>query len=472
MKHRIVWLAAFVLVSVAAIHAEDWLEFRGKGRVGVWTESGIVERFPSSGLKIAWRTPIKGGYSGASVANGRVFITDFEMIKRPIAHERAIALDEKTGRVLWMHEWDANYKGLLNNMGPGATPTVDGDRVYVQGDNGNLFCLDVKTGAVIWQKDFLKQYGIEPAPWGTPGAPLIDGNRLIVVIGANTISSWEAIGGEPGSSGRSGKMAPTGKVMAFDKMTGEEIWRALPTNTEAGYSQPVIFNVGSTRQLIIWHAAGVASLDPATGKVFWEEPFNSFHGASVATPVVSGLHLLITQYWNGAMMFDLSPKAPTAKVAWKGKEDSEVLNDTLHSLISTPVIDGDCIYGICSFGQLRCLDLKTGERLWETQAVTMEKRRHTTAFLVKNGNRYFINNDRGELIIARLSRAGYQEISRTALIKPTSDNAGTRRELGVVNWSHPAYANKHIFQRNDEEIISASLDAKDYPAAEKLALKN
>jgi outer membrane protein assembly factor BamB len=220
-------------------------------------------------------------------------------------------------------------------------------------------------------------------------------------------------------------MAPIGKVMAFDKMTGQEIWRALPTNTEAGYSQPIIFNVGGARQLIIWHATGVASLDLVTGKVYWEEAFNSFHGASVATPVVSGLRMLITQFWNGAMMFNMDPKAPKAKIAWQGKEDSEVLNDTLHSLISTPVIDGDCIYGICSFGQLRCLDLRTGERLWEAQAVTKEKRRHTTAFLVKNGNRYFINNDRGELIIARLSREGYLEISRTSLIKPTSDNPGT-----------------------------------------------
>ena len=147
---------------------------------------------------------------------------------------------------------------------------------------------------------------------------------------------------------------------------------------------------------------------------------------------------------------------------WQGKEVSELLNDTLHSIISTPVLDGDYIYGICSFGQLRALDAKTGERIWETQEVTKERRRHTTAFLVRNGDRFFINNDRGDLIIARLTPEGYHEISRTHLIKPTTENSGTRRELKGVNWSHPAYANKHIFQRNDEEIIRASLDAKDY----------
>ena len=120
------------------------------------------------------------------------------------------------------------------------------------------------------------------------------------------------------------------------------------------------------------------------------------------------------------------------------------------------MIDGDYIYGICSYGQFRCLRASTGERIWETQDVTMEKARWATGFLVRNADRYFINNDRVDLIIARLSPEGYHEISRAKLIKPTS-NSGNRRELGAVNWSHPAYANRHILARNDEEIISVSL---------------
>jgi len=103
------------------------------------------------------------------------------------------------------------------------------------------------------------------------------------------------------------------------------------------------------------------------------------------------------------------------------------------------------------------LDLRTGSRVWETQEVTKEKARWATGFLVKNGDRFFINNDRGELIIAKLSPEGYQEIARTQLIKATT-RVGNRRELGVVNWSHPAYANRQILARNDEEIISASME--------------
>ena len=145
-------------------------------------------------------------------------------------------------------------------------------------------------------------------------------------------------------------------------------------------------------------------------------------------------------------------------MVWKGKSDSEIATDTLHSVIGTPVIIGYHIYGFCSYGQLRCLRTATGERVWETQAATKERARWASAFIVKNGDRYFISNDRGELLIARLTPEGYEEVSRTQLIKPTSP-PGVRRQLGQVSVVHPAFANKNIYMRNDEELISASLAA-------------
>jgi outer membrane protein assembly factor BamB len=176
---------------------------------------------------------------------------------------------------------------------------------------------------------------------------------------------------------------------------------------------------------------------------------------TLATPVSSGARLLVSSFYNGSMLLELAGEK--ASVLWKGKSDSEINTDGLHAVVNTPVIDADHIYGICSYGQFRCLNLKTGERVWETMEVTKEKARWASGFIVRQGNRYFINNDRGELIIAKLSPQGYQEISRTVLIKPTT-NPGNRRELGAVNWSHPAYANRHILARNDEEIISVPLE--------------
>ncbi len=139
--------------------------------------------------------------------------------------ERAIALDEANGRILWTREWEANYSGLetIFAVGPRATPTVDGNRVYVLGTMGNLLALDVGDGRVLWQKDFVKDFDASVPSWGMTSAPLVDGDRLIAVVG-----------GEPNA-----------KVMAFNKLTGDEIWRALSSDWEPGYNQPIIIEAAA-----------------------------------------------------------------------------------------------------------------------------------------------------------------------------------------------------------------------------------
>jgi outer membrane protein assembly factor BamB len=434
MKQTIGFLLV-VLGFLTPAFADDWFEWRGKGRRGVWSESGILDKFPAKGLTADWRTPLHGGFAGPAVAAGRVFVTDFKKISGMKGIERALCLDEKTGKILWTREWNVNYQGISYGNGPRATPTIEGDRIYIVGATGVLLCLNTRTGAVIWEKDYVKDHGTQIPTWGISSAALVDGERLIAIVGGQ----------------------PDAKVMAFDKMTGKVIWRALPSDSEPGYSQPVIYEAGGKRQLIIWHPTAVVSLDPATGKVNWQQPFRVNLSTALMTPVLSGSYLLVSCFYNGSMLLDLAGEK--ANLVWKGNSSSEINTDGLHAVVNTPVIDGDYIYGICSYGQFRCLNLKTGERVWETLEVTKEKARWASGFIVRQGDRYFINNDRGELIIARLSPQGYQEISRTQLIKPTT-NPGNRRELGVVNWSHPAYANRHVFARNDEEIISVSL-AKD-----------
>ena len=432
--------AVWGLAGAGAIElkADDWPEWRGRGRLGVWNETGIVDTFPAGGLPVRWRTPIHAGYAGPSVSGGRVFVTDSRRIRANRAMERALALDEATGKMLWTHEWEADYTGLqlIYAIGPRATPTVDGDRVYVLGAMGRLAALESSTGRVVWQKDFVRDYNAQVPSWGMASAPLVDGDRLIAVVG-----------GEPNA-----------KVMAFNKFTGDEIWRALSSDWEPGYNQPTIIEAAGARQLIIWHPRAISALDPPSGRILWEVPSEVDMGMTVATPVRSGSFLLVTSFYNGARMLRLDLTRPGAAMLWSGKSSSEVDTDTIHSTISTPVIDGDYIYGIDSHGELRCLELATGRRVWESMALIKERARWATAFLVRNGDRYFINNDRGELVIARLSPKGFEEISRTTLIEPTHPYA-RRRELGAVHWSHPAYANRHVIVRNDIEIASFSLAA-------------
>ena len=438
-------MAGFVLA--VSVSAEDWPQWRGPDRLAVWDETGIVEKLPEE-LKVTWRVPVRSGFAGPAVADGRVFITDWQEdpeSRTMDGTERVIALNEETGEVLWAHEWPTTYRMLMASyaVGPRATPTVDGDRVYVVGATGMLVCLDVETGEVVWSTSYIEDYDTSVPTWGIVSAPLVDGNRLIAVVG-----------GEPDAL-----------VVAFDKYTGEEIWRAVDVAGEMGYGQPVIYEAGGARQLIVWHAAALVSLNLETGGVYWEQPWEVGFGVSVATPVKSGDYLLVTQFHNGSMMMRLSQDRPTATLLWKGASRSPMPNETdgLHALITTPLIIGDYVYGVGSYGELRGLDARTGERLWMSPGMTAQAR-FGTAFMVRNGDRYFVNNDDGYLIIAQFTPERYVEIDRTRLIEPTSSSGvgpGKRWDR-MVNWSHPAYANRHIVHRNDREVIRASLASADY----------
>ena len=440
---------ALAMAAVTVVSADDWPQWRGPERLAVWQEAGIVDELPDE-LEVAWRTPLRAGYSGPAVADGRVFITDWaeDPDSRTLdGTERALALDEQTGEVLWTHAWQTSYRMLsvAYAVGPRATPTVDGDRVYVVGGTGRLVCLDVATGRVLWEKDYVAEYGTSVPTWGIVSAPLVDGDRLITVVG-----------GEPDAL-----------VVAFDKHTGEEIWRAIDVTTEMGYAQPVIYEAGGVRQLIIWHPQALASLDPETGELYWEQPWEVGMGVTVATPVRSGDYLLVSQFFYGSLMVRLSQDRPAATHLWQGQARSELPDqtDTIHAMVTTPVIIGDYVYGVDSYGELRGLDARTGRRLWMSPEMTAQAR-WSTAFLVRHEDRYFVNNDEGDLILAQFTPEGYVELGRTQLIEPTG-SSGTRTPHGriearLINWSHPAYANGHIVHRNDRQIIRASLRAADY----------
>ena len=449
---RYVTLLVCVFAACAhgvSVSAEDWPQWRGADRLALWQETGIVDELPGA-LSVKWSTDLRSGYSGPAVANGRIFISDW--LEDPNSRtldgtERALAIDEQTGEILWSHEWHTSYRMLSISyaIGPRATPTVDDDRVYFVGGTGRLFCLDVATGGVLWEKDYVAEYDTSVPVWGIVSGPLVDGELLIAVVG-----------GEPDAG-----------VVAFNKFTGEEVWRAITVGSEMGYAQPVIYEAGGVRQLIVWHPLALASLNPVTGAQYWEAPWDVSMGVTVATPVKSGDYLLVSQFFNGSMMMRLNSDRPDATMLWKGQSRSELPGetDTIHAMVTTPLIIGDHVYGVDSYGELRGLDARTGERLWMSPDMTAQAR-WSTAFLVRHGDRYFVNNDEGFLILAQFTPTGYVELSRTRLIEPTS-SSGTRTPHGsiserIVNWSHPAYANGHIVHRNDEKLIRASLLESDY----------
>jgi outer membrane protein assembly factor BamB len=211
----------------------------------------------------------------------------------------------------------------------------------------------------------------------------------------------------------------------------------------------------------VWDTETLNGIEPGTGRVFWSVPFKTKLGHTIGTPRRQGDYLFVSTFFDGSKLLRLDPDRPVATEIWSIRGPNESRPEGLHSLMSTPFLEDGYIYGVCSYGQLRCLKLATGERVWETLAATTANGKPTrwaTAFLVKNQNRFFLYNEKGDLIIARLSPAGYEEISRAHLLDPTN-NAGGR----AVHWSHPAFANRCGYLRNDREIICVDLGAKTGP---------
>jgi outer membrane protein assembly factor BamB len=449
-------------VTTAALRADDWPQWLGPKRDGVWRETGLLETFPKGGPAVKWRKPLGAGYAGPAVANGRVYVTDFvaaKGAKLPKSGfdkgtipgvERLLCFRESDGELLWTKEYDCPYR-VSYPAGPRTTPAIAGGKVYTLGTMGDLYCFDAEKGDVVWKKKLTQEYEVNVPMWGFAGHPLVDGDRLICLVGGN------------GNT-----------VVAFDKNTGRELWKNL-TADEPGYAPPMIYEHGGRRLLILWDAESVNALNPETGAVYWSQPFGSVKtktgrkvnaGMSIPTPRLDGDLLLVSCFYNGSLMLKLGEKAgqPTATRVWEDKIVTDNPNKTtgLHSVMVTPILKGGYIYGVCAYGEMRCLKAETGERLWMDLRPTVtddDPLRWGTAFIIPQGDRYFLFNEHGDLIIARLSPQGYKETSRAHILDPTNTMAagsfgGPKR---LVLWSHPAFADQCMFARNDREIVCVSL---------------
>jgi len=439
MKTTIVLI---VLVLFESASAEDWTQWAGNNRRCIWNETGILEKFPADGLKPTWSVPIGSGYSGPVVSRGRVFVTDYRPkpeTKILEAMERVICLDEQTGKILWTHEWETHYRRQLQSYasGPRATPLIDEGRLFTLGATGRMHCFDATSGKVLWEYDALKEFGAEVPVFGVSAAPIAWKSTVIFACGGRD-----------------------GLLRAFDKATGKERWKALPASYDMPYSAPVILEIDGKPLLIQWDQEHLNALNPDSGKVVWQVPFRAKANMALARPVLIDEKLLVSGFYDGSMLVDVSGKEP--KVLWKkgGKGERPHQTESLHAVITTPIAEGEYFYGTCSYGELRGLRLVDGARVWEQKDLTRQGR-WGSMFWVKNGDRYFVNNDLGELLIMQFTPSGPKVIDRTKLIKPdTSCGYGPRRFAdALVNWVQPAYANRHVIIRNDSEIRRVSLQA-------------
>ena len=415
----------FSLLSLTfAMRADDWPQWRGPNRDGVWRENGILDAIPPSGLDVRWRVKVGAGYSGPVVAQSRVFITDHQFEPEV---ERVLCFEEATGKPLWVHSYSSNYRDMEYGNGPRASPTVHDGRVYTLGTQGHLFCFDAIKGTVLWKKNFAADFHGQIPRYGASAAPLVVGNLLIVCAG-----------GQPDAS-----------VVALDRMTGELRWSKL--SDRPAYSAPIIIHAGGVDQLVVWTGDSITGFEPATGRVFWQVPWKALFDPAqmVASPVWHKNMLLCLGGWSrGSKMLKLDSAKPVASVLWEtGSKPT--------TTISTPFFqDDEYFYAILGNGSLACLEAVTGNEIWSTREPTSGS--YGNAHMTPNGDRVFLFNHTGHLILARVTKDGYQELGRTLLIEPT---AGFRAQ-GPITWAHPAYANKRVFARNDRELVCASLAAK------------
>ncbi|MEZ6140067.1 MAG: PQQ-binding-like beta-propeller repeat protein [Zavarzinella sp.] len=446
MKYGL-WIA---LWSLCATHvsAEDWSQWLGNHRDGVYREKELLQVFPKEGPKVSWKIPCGMGYSGPSVAHGKVFFTDRQLAQKaanpanPFAvsgiqgNERIRCLEETTGKVLWEHEYPCEYR-ISYPAGPRATPTITEKHVFSLGAMGDFFCYEIKTGKILWEKHFLKDFNASLPFWGFSAHPLAYNDTVICLAG--------------GAQGKT--------VVAFDAATGKEKWSALNVG-DPGYATPIIIELQGKPQLIIWTPKAIYGLEPASGKKIWSFDWTINSSLTAVVPrFVENRYLFFSAFYNGSLLLDVSGDQP--KVVWKSKSknngSSVMPNNTLdlHSIMCTPWIADGNIYGVCSYGELRCLDLLTGERKWFTHEPTSGKSlRWGHAFIIPTTEGFsYIFNEQGQLITCHFSPKEYKEISRATILKPTNKMATGR----PVVWTHPAFANHHMIVRNDEEIIRISL---------------
>jgi len=417
-----------LLICVLSASAQDWPDWRGSGRDGVWKESGITERFGGDTIPIKWSVPCGPGYNSPTVAGGKVYFMD-RMITSG-EQERVVCLNAGNGAVVWSFTYDCPYENVGYPAGPRASVVISEGKAYALGTMGHLHCFNAQTGGVIWKRDLNREYGIRMPIWGIAATPLVTDGKVILQIG--------------GSNGAS--------VLALYKESGKEVWRSM--EDEASYSAPLMIRQAGKEVLVVWTAEHLAGLDPGTGQVHWKFPFPIKQGMAISTPVLYKDYLFVSGFYNGSLLVKLNQTAPTAEKVWSRSGESERKTDALHCVINTPFLRDGYIYGVDSYGELRCLSLETGDRIWEDLSA-VKKNRWANIHFIQHGENTWMFNEHGELLITTLSPRGLTVISRARLIEPTTTQLN-RSGTGVT-WSHPAFADRHVFIRNDKRVVCAYL---------------
>ena len=409
------WRRSLFLLALntALASAADWPQWLGANRDCSSPE--IVVPWKGS-IKVLWHKTVGDGHSSPVVAGGKLYLHTKVAGKD---QEEISAYDAKTGDLLWHTPYDRASFYSVFGVGPQATPAVADGHVFTYGVTGILGCFDAADGKERWRIDALKELKAKNLFFGAACSPLVDSDKVYV-----------AVGGEGAS------------VAAFKIDKGEVAWKNL--DAPASYSSPILLGKGKDRQLVFLTGEGLASLDPADGKVFWQYPVKDAANENSATPVYTSETLLASTVKFGGVALKLETKdgKPAATKAWR--------NPDLTCYFSTPVAVGsEQIYMVTGqFGlleassTLRCVETKTGKELWKKEKVG----RYHAALLRTGDNKLLMLDDFGNLTLLDPDPKEYKELSRSKVCGAT--------------WAHPALSDGRVYLRDDKELICVGVPTK------------
>jgi outer membrane protein assembly factor BamB len=414
MRHQahlsaVALLGALVLTGspgVSTQEAADWPQWRGPGRDGISTETGLLKQWPQGGPPLAWRAAGAGeGYSSMAVADGRLFTLGARG-----SSEHVLAFDVSSGKRIWE---TASGRRFSNDRGSGprGTPTVDGDRVYAFGASGDLSALDAATGKVIWTVNVLKQFGGSNIRWGLSESPLVLSDRVLVQAGGRGAG-----------------------IVALRKTDGSEIWRT--EGDEPGYSSAVLHEVGGIRQAVFFTGQRALGIDVNDGRLLWSYNRVSNRTANIATPIVRGNRVFLSSdYGTGAALLELTAS---------GREVSArqvYFTHEMRNHHASSVLVGDHLYGYSS-AILTAMHFDMGKVAWRDRSVGKGS-------LVFADDRLYLFSEAGVVGLAEASPAGYREHGRFEL-----------KTGRLPTWSHPVVAGGRLYLRDQDTIYAYDISAR------------
>ncbi len=377
-------------VKAGGAGAFDWPRYLGPECSGISKETGWQTKWPADGPKQVWKKNVGFGFATVSVANGRVYTSGYDESEDK---DRLFCFDAGTGTELWRHAYSTERHDVQHEGGPCATPTVDANRVYTFGKQGDLFCVDTdKHGEVVWHKNVKQALGAEVPRWGLSGSPLVEGRLLIVEADFTA---------------------------GFDKMTGEVVWKS-DESFGAGYSSPVAFDLDPRRAVAVFNAYGLVVFNAQYGKEIFRHRWDTRYDVNAAMPLVRGDQVFISSNYNkGCAMLKIENNA--AKVLWE--------NRNMRNHFNTCIWWKDHLYGFDD-ATLACLDAKTGEATWQERGLGKG------SVMMADG-KLIVLSEKGELMVAEADPAAFKPISRAQVI-------------GGKCWTVPVLSNGRIYCRNAE----------------------